>query len=67
MMKYADGLMYMEGVIVGLDGGSVSINFKGRLGFMRLPLRMVIAEKPLKIGQVAAFKMSCLEIKEEEG
>ena len=67
MMKYADGLMYMEGVIVGLDGGSVSINFKGRLGFMRLPLRMVIAEKPLKISQVAAFKMSCLEIKEEEG
>ncbi len=62
-MKYIDKVIYMEGIIVDLDGSSVSIDFKGRMGFIKLPKRMVITDYDLKIGQEVGLNMSYIEVK----
>ena len=51
-----------KGVIVEVTGGSVTIDINGRLGQMKLPLRMLISEQPPKIGQNVRFVLSYPEI-----
>lgn len=65
-MKYEDKLIRMEGIIVNLSDGSVGIDFKGRLGYLSIPMRMLITDYPLKVGQEIAFNMSFPEVKSEE-
>jgi len=55
-----------EGIIVEITGGSVTIDIKGRLGQMKLPLRMIISGQPLQIGQMVGFLMSCPEVIDPE-
>ncbi|ABR46891.1 hypothetical protein Amet_0666 [Alkaliphilus metalliredigens QYMF] len=64
-MKYGDKIIYMEGIIVELHDGSVSIDFKGRLGFLKVPMRMIINDHPLKIGQEIGLNMSFVEVLSE--
>lgn len=65
-MKYIDTVRYMEGIIVDLDDCSVSIDFKGRIGFLKVPKRMLITDYELKIGQEVGLNMSYIEVKNEE-
>ena len=51
----------MEGVIVKVTDGSVGIDLKGRLGYLEIPLRMLITDYPIKCGQEVGFKMSFIE------
>lgn len=60
-MKYGDKLIYIEGVITEVHDGAVAIDLKGRLGSMRIPLRMLICDAPLKVGQIVGFNMSFVE------
>ena len=46
-MKYGDRIIKMEGVIVELRDEIVAIDLKGRLGYLEIPKRMMIAEYPL--------------------
>ena len=57
-MKYGDKIIRMEGVIVEVHDGSVAIDFKGRLGHLRIPKRMIISDYDLEIGQEVAWNMS---------
>jgi hypothetical protein len=50
-MKYGDKIIEMYGVIVEVHDGCVSIDLKGRLGFMKIPMRMLITDYPVVIGQ----------------
>ncbi|PIE97962.1 MAG: hypothetical protein CR988_05595 [Treponema sp.] len=61
-LKYISTERYMEGIIVEVTDGSVAIDFKGRLGYMRLPLRMVISDYDLKVGMIVGFMMSFPEV-----
>lgn len=61
-MKYGDKLIYMEGIIVEIHDGSVSMDLKGRLGFLSVPMRMLITDYPLKVGQEVGFNMSFPEV-----
>ena len=65
-MKYADKIIEMYGVIVEVHDGSVSIDLKGRLGFMTVPMRMIITDYALKVGQEVGFRMSFIEVLSEE-
>ena len=65
-MKYADKIIEMQGIIVEVHDGCVSIDLKGRLGFMKIPMRMLITDYPLKIGQEVGFRMSFIEVLSEE-
>lgn len=65
-MKYTDKIIYMEGIIVELDDCSVAIDLKGRLGYMKVPKRMIITDYEMKIGQEVGFNMSFLEVLSEE-
>ena len=65
-MKYGDKIIEMYGVIVEVHDGSVSMDLKGRLGFMKIPMRMLITDYPLKVGQEVGFKMSFIEVLSEE-
>jgi hypothetical protein len=60
-MKYGDKIIRMEGVIVGVHDGSVAIDFKGRLGHLRIPKRMIISDYDLEIGPEVAWNMSVIE------
>ena len=61
MMKYGDKKIKMEGVIVEVHDGCVGIDLKGRLGFLKVPMRMMITDYPLKVGQEVAWNMSFIE------
>mgnify|MGYP003425768588 FL=1 len=60
-MKYGDKIIRMEGVIVEVHDGSVAIDFKGRLGHLRIPKRMIISDYDLEVGQEVAWNMSFIE------
>ena len=60
-MKYGDRIIKMEGVIVELRDEIVAIDLKGRLGYLEIPKRMLIAEYPLKVGQEVSWDMSFVE------
>ena len=60
-MKYGDRIIKMEGVIVELRGDIVAIDLKGRLGYLEVPMRMLITEYPLKVGQEVFWDMSFVE------
>ena len=61
MPKYTDKLIYMEGVIVEVHDGAVGIGLKGRLGFLKIPMRMLISDYEIKVGQEVGFNMSFIE------
>ncbi|AOT69907.1 CBO2463/CBO2479 domain-containing protein [Geosporobacter ferrireducens] len=65
-MKYGDKIIYIEGIVVEVHDGSISVDLKGRLGFLKVPMRMVISDHPIKVGQEVALKMSFLEVIREE-
>jgi hypothetical protein len=61
-MKYQENYAQMGGIIIEVEGGAVSIELKGRLGFMKIPLRMLITDYELKAGQEVAFTMTMPEV-----
>ncbi|MDR7869356.1 MAG: CBO2463/CBO2479 domain-containing protein [Tissierellaceae bacterium] len=61
-MKYIDTVRYLEGIIVEITDGTVSIDFKGRMGFLKIPLRMIITDYPLQIGEEVCLNMSYVEV-----
>ncbi|WP_418965732.1 CBO2463/CBO2479 domain-containing protein [Cetobacterium sp.] len=61
-MKYGDKIIEMHGVIVKVQGGGIGVDFKGRLGHIEIPKRMIITDYPLEVGQKVVFKMSFLEM-----
>ena len=61
-LKYASSEQMYEGTLVEITGGSVTIEISGRLGQMKLPLRMIISEQPLRVGQRVGFLMSYPEV-----
>ena len=60
-MKYGDKLIRMEGVIVEGHDGCVAVDLKGRLGYLKIPMRMLITDYPLAVGQEVAWNMSFIE------
>lgn len=60
-LQYGDRLIRMEGVITEVHDGAVAIDLKGRLGSLRIPMRMLITEYPLRVGQEVAWNMSFIE------
>ncbi len=61
-LKYISTETYYEGIIVKLTDGSVTIDLCGRLGQLKIPLRMLITDYPLEEGQVVGFMMSYPEV-----
>ena len=61
MAKYTDKIIYMEGIIVDVHDGAVGIDLKGRLGFFKIPMRMLISVYEIKVGQEVGFNMSFIE------
>ena len=60
-MKYGDKIIYMEGVIVEVTDGAVGIDLKGRLGYLKIPMRMLISDYEIRPGQEVGFNMSFIE------
>lgn len=58
MVDYLDKINYYEGIIKEVHDGSIFVDIKGRLGSIKVPLRMVISDNKLEVGQNVAFKMS---------
>lgn len=60
-LKYGDKILYMEGVIVEVHDGCVAVDLKGRLGYLKVPMRMLITDYEVKVGQEVGFNMSFVE------
>lgn len=60
-MKYGDNIIRMEGVIVEVHDGCIAVDLKGRLGYLKIPMRMLITDYPLVVGQEVAWNMSFIE------
>jgi hypothetical protein len=60
-MKYGDKIIKMEGIITEVHDAGVAIDLKGRLGELKIPMRMIISDYPLKVGQTVAWNMSFIE------
>lgn len=61
-MKYQDKLIEMKGIITQVTDGAVSVDFKGRLGSMTVPMRMLISDYELKPGMEIGMIMSFPEV-----
>ncbi|MCS4464628.1 hypothetical protein JTT01_13205 [Clostridium botulinum] len=61
-LKYGDKILEMQGVIVDVSDGAVAIDFKGRLGYLKVPRRMIISDYELKVGQEIGLNMSFVEV-----
>ena len=60
-MKYGDKIIKMEGIIVEVHDEGVGIDLKGLLGYLLVPMRMIISDTELKVGQTVAWNMSFIE------
>lgn len=65
-LKYGDKLIYMEGIIYAIEDAAVEIEFKGRLGRLKIPKRMLISDYELKLGQELGFNMTYPEVLQSE-
>lgn len=65
-LKYISTEQMFEGIIVEVNDASVTIDLKGRLGELKVPLRMVISEWDLEVGQEVGFLMTYPEVLQEE-
>ena len=61
-MKYGDRLVKMQGIIVKVSDGAVAMDLKGRLGHLSVPMRMLITDYDLKVGQEVEFNISFPEV-----
>lgn len=61
-LKYTSTESYVEGVIVEVKDGLVGIDLKGRMGSLRVPLRMLITNYELKPGLEVGFLLSYPEV-----
>jgi hypothetical protein len=61
-LKYQSQPMYMEGIIVGIQDGAVTMDLKGRLGSLKIPRRMLISDYELVVGQEVGFMMGHPEV-----
>lgn len=57
-LKYGDKIIYMEGVVVEIHDGCVAVDLKGRLGYLKVPMRMLLTDYELKVGQEVGWNMS---------
>lgn len=60
-MKYGDKIIKVEGVITEVHDAGIVVDIKGRLGELKVPMRMVISDYPLEVGQTVAWNMSFIE------
>lgn len=58
-------LNYLQGTIKGISDGGVHISFFGRLGELHIPKRMIISEKPAKVGDIVGIMLTYPEVIEE--
>ncbi|HLR35404.1 MAG TPA: CBO2463/CBO2479 domain-containing protein [Tissierellales bacterium] len=65
-LNYISSEQYFEGIIVDINDCAITIDFKGRLGEMKIPRRMVISNYKLEIGQEVGFIMSYPEVLSKE-
>lgn len=60
-MKYGDKIIKVEGVITEVHDVGIVVDIKGRLGELKVPMRMIISDYPLEVGQTVAWNMSFIE------
>lgn len=66
-LRFASSETYVEGIIVQVTDGGVTIDLKGRLGQLKVPLRMIITDTALEVGQEVGFLLSYPEVLEGPG
>jgi ribosomal protein S1 len=61
-LNYISTERYFEGIITEINDCAVAVDFKGRMGEMYIPRRMLISDYQLKVGQEVGFMMTYPEV-----
>lgn len=61
-LNYISTERYFEGIITKINDCAVAVDFKGRMGEMYIPRRMLISDYQLKVGQEVGFMMTYPEV-----
>ncbi|RCW47381.1 MULTISPECIES: CBO2463/CBO2479 domain-containing protein [unclassified Halanaerobium] len=61
-LKYISTERYYEGIITEINDCAVAIDFKGRMGEIYIPRRMLISDYKIKVGQEVGFMMTYPEV-----
>lgn len=61
-LRYISTETYLEGIIVHLTDVAVTIDFKGRMGQLKVPLRYIISDDPLQEGMEVGLMMTIPEV-----
>ena len=61
-LRYTSTERMYEGVLIEVTGGSVTIDLDGRLGQLKIPLRMLISDEVPQVGQKVGFMMTYPEV-----
>lgn len=61
-LKYISTERLFQGIITEVHEGGVVIDLKGRLGQLKIPLRMLISSDTPRVGQTVGFLMSYPEV-----
>lgn len=65
-LKYASSEKFYEGIVVDFSDCSVTVDFKGRMGQIKVPRRMVVSPVELMRGQQVGFMMTYIEVIDAE-
>lgn len=65
-LKYISTESYYEGIIIEVTDAGVVIDFKGRMGQLKVPKRMVISDNSLQVGHEVGFLMTYPEVVSED-
>ncbi len=61
-LKYKDKPIYMEAKVIDVSDAAIELELKGRLGTLKVPMRMIISDDKIEIGQNVGFIMSYPEV-----
>ncbi len=61
-LKYISTERMYEGILTEINDVGVTIELKGRLGQLKIPLRLLITDYELKLGQTVGFLMTYPEL-----
>ncbi|OWZ84367.1 CBO2463/CBO2479 domain-containing protein [Natranaerobius trueperi] len=57
------GLYYFKGTVTKVDSGSCEVELDGRMGRIYVPIRLLVSDKSIQIGDMVELKISPIIVK----
>lgn len=61
-LKFKDKQILMEGIVIEKNDCAVTVDLKDGIGHFKVPMRMLISDNHVELGQTVGFMMSYPEV-----